>query len=181
MKNFIAVFLAFAMAVSFCACGNDSPKAALKARLDAMIAAAKGDTVSESLQENENAAVIAKAMVDNIKYKIGKQKIDGDSATVHVSITGIDVAALMEQAIEQYNIQSSSDNEFSIDEWIAGEIVKEDVPKTTNEADVPLVKTDEGWVIDESGSLEDLANSLTGGYFSAINGVANNLTDETQK
>ncbi len=172
MKKILSLILSLVFVLSLVGCGGDSPKAALKERLDATVSQAQASVESET---DQNSQIIMRTVAQNMKYKIGEQKVNGNSATVKVTITTIDLSALMAKAAEVYTSQSETNPDFSIDEWLAAEIVKDGVATVTNEAEVVMIKTEEdGWIIDESAQNESLANALTGGYFGAVNGVIEN-------
>ncbi len=165
MKRVTAILLSFVLAIALCGCADKAPSRALAERIDAMI------EQSATAQGDDTATAIMRKVAQNIEYKLGKQKIQGNKATVEISVTTIDVAALITKAAEVYNAAENKDG-FSIEGWIAAEIIKPEIAKVSKKATVYMVLTeDEGWIIDESASLEELADAITGGYFGAINGV----------
>ena len=113
-------------------------------------------------------------MFKRIKYGIGTSEITGDTATVNVTITTLDMKTIMGEIISDLIGQAFShigDDSFDSDayanELLAEKMNAEDAPTVTNEAVVNLNKDGSGkWIISDESQNTDFIDALTGGLMS---------------
>ena len=171
MKKTINITFITLLCVLLCSCGSVSPKKSaqrdLKNYADSFSAA-----YSESLSDDEaESDKIAKALVKNFSYKIGKQSIDETTATVHVKITNTDMGQIMSDTAAKANDAVKNGEEFNAQEWMLDQMTAEDAPKTTIECDIPYVLRNGNWEIDETGDIQPLVNAVSGGLYYYILGI----------
>lgn len=125
---------------------------------------------------------------ERLTYEIGEYKIDGDKASVNVSVTAVDaqsaINSVMPRAVAhlaamQLTGKDISNPEKILAEYAANNIKWDEIPTIEKESTLYLAKGADGeWKVDAAnpGNL-DFANSISGG---AID-VANNLKAFTDR
>lgn len=109
-----------------------------------------------------------------LKYKIGSSTIDGDTATVQITITALDMKTIMGEMIADLFGQAMShigDDSFDSDAYsknlLSEKMSAEDAPTVTNDAVVNLEKNADGkWVISSEEKNSEFINALTGDLMS---------------
>lgn len=193
LKKLAALLLALCFAVFACSCGaSPDPKNAVSAALDAL-KAMDLDTVRQymdydgMMNESEGSASeeteeMNRQMFSRLSYHLGETKVDGDTATVQAKITNMDMAKVLQAYFDElYNMAGDSDENISDEkmEEVLREILgREDNETVTNEVTIKLAKKDGGWQIQ---ATDELANALTGGFFSLVNQMAETFLTPSQE
>ena len=100
MKEFIVVLLALIMCFGMTACSKDSPSDALKADLEN--AKSNPEELAEGMDEGfgeEAGKAFVEKMLD-FDYKLGEEKVDGDTATVQATITTYPFGEIFTQVLK---------------------------------------------------------------------------------
>lgn len=116
-------------------------------------------------------------------YAIGEETIEGDTATVNVSITTYDLGTVFKTAMGNYISTalgmafagaSQEEMEAALYEGLQSELDSLTEKDYTADVNLTLTKTDNGWMLD---ALSDEAtDALTGGLESAANEVSESLS-----
>lgn len=104
------------------------------------------------------------------KYTIGAAETDGDTATVKITITTLDMKTIMGEVISELMGQALShmgddsfDSEAYTNELLSKKMSAEDAPMTTKEVTAYLEKdTDGKWILSAEDKNTDFINALTG-------------------
>lgn len=210
MKKFVSILIS-ALAMCLClaalpACTQEpSPSEVTKSALDAMKAQdietlAKyynGDVNDIQLQldsitdeASESAGSSAQtALADSLMqkiysydYVIGEESVDGNTATVEVSLTTYDLGSTFKTAMGNYFSTvfgmafagaSEEEMESALYEELQSEIDSLEEKDYTADIELALTKTDEGWKLDTLS--EEAANAFTGGMLNSANELSENL------
>lgn len=195
--NRIRKFLKVALALAVClviplglsACANEEQ--AIKSTLSQEFDALKDPTnenlkkyLGDDIDSDANFQQLSDYGIDpydflghlfkHFDYKIGEVKVDGNTATVQVTLTNVDVAKIVKGASDEY--MSSKSQEELLDLYAQGgeNAIMQDVFKAvyekldsatdTKSTDVTLklTKSDNEWSLD-SQSEDDLVNAAFGG------------------
>ena len=201
MKKLFAVLLAVVMCSALFACGSSpTPSDVVKTYLDAVKAqdqeaAAKvyagdaGDAqfdASALSGEDGLSEEFGKSMGEKLaafEYTVKDETVDGDKATVNVSLKTYNFGEVFSAAMNDYLSQAitllfsnaSEDEINSLMEKIFTE--KLDAATLTYESDatIALTKTDDGWMIDEFGSDSDFLNAMSGGMVDYLQELGSSL------
>ncbi len=180
MKKFIVVLLALIMCFGMTACSKDSPSDALKADLEN--AKSNPEELAEGMDEGfgeEAGKAFVEKMLD-FDYKLGEEKVDGDTATVQATITTYPFGEIFTQVLTDYISQALADPNLSEDDINALmdslmlEALKSAEKSYETTVDVTLKKGDDGWEVQED---DELANALTGGIYDLANTMAGGFED----
>jgi len=167
MKKKVTILLLALCLVFLAACGSASPSDALKADMEN--AKSSPDEIMEGIGDDGFGEEATQALIDKVlefDYKLGEEKIDGDTATVEVTITTYPLGEIFSTVITELmsnmeELSTMSEDELTawMDETLMGLLDKAE--KTyTSEVTVTLKKQDGNWVVQES---DELSNALTGG------------------
>ena len=180
MKKKLAIVL---LALVFClvtACSKTPPVAdALKADLEN--AKANPEEIVSSIGADAFGEEATSALVDKIlefEYEIGEEKVDGDSATVELTVTTYPFGDIFTDLLTK--IMSSGEElanmtEDELNDWIGDTLTEmlDGAEKTYTETiSVPLELEDDQWVVQED---EDFANAITGGMMDFANSALEDL------
>ena len=180
MKEFIIVLLALIICFGMTACSKDSPSDALKADLEN--AKSNPEELAEGMDEGfgeEAGKAFVEKMLD-FDYKLGEEKVDGDTATVQATITTYPFGEIFTQVLTDYISQALADPNLSEDDINALmdslmlEALKSAEKSYETTVDVTLKKGDDGWEVQED---DELANALTGGIYDLANTMAGGFED----
>lgn len=170
---------------SLIGCGADSsPKATVKAYFEEVKLGENGDTKKlilstlekevnpngkdEILEEDSFSVEAEKDMNDilsKIEYKIGEEKIEGDKATVSVSLNNVNFSNLFMQFLNKYMTEvlniAFEGKEMSEEELtkLSNDLLIElmnDSEQETRTGEISLVKVDGKWQIDNNEALTEL-------------------------
>ncbi|MEG0297749.1 MAG: hypothetical protein RR620_13595 [Clostridium sp.] len=186
MKRILSTMVVVMVAIiSLVGCGSsNSPSASVKSYFEEVKLGENGDTKElilttlekevnpngqdEILEEDSFSEEAEKAMGDmlsKIEYKIGEEKIDGDKATVSVSLNNVNFSNLFMQFLNKYM------TEILNIAFEGKEMPEEELTKLSNDllielmnsseqetrtGDISLVKIDDKWQIDDNDSLTEL-------------------------
>lgn len=184
-KILSTIMVVMMITVSLVGCGEaDSPKVAIKTYLEEVKQGNNEDikemiltTIEEDVNPNGKEKILSeesfskgveKAMNDalgKIEYKIDEEKIDGDKATVSVSLNNVNFSNIFMQFFHKYMTEKLN---MSFD---GQEVSKEDLTKLfedilvelmntseqeTRKGDINLIKVDGKWTIDKDESFNEL-------------------------
>ena len=162
------------LALSLVACGNGPDKA-----LDAKLALVKEGKFEEAallegrVFSNEDAPML-EALYAKMNYVIGESKVDGETATVAVTITMVDLSAVLADYMKEA-LSHIVEGDWDADGSYFMEMLKaEDAPTKDFPVTVHMVKTEEAWELAEDGN-DDLKDALTGGLISSLGSLGNLL------
>ena len=172
MKKFAAILMILILCFSLAACGEPSPSDALKADLEN--AKASPDEILGDMDDGFGAEA-TEALIDKVlefDYELGEEKIDGDVATVELTITTYPFGDMFNSIIldfisEAFANPSMTDEEMNaaLDQLLMDALDSAD--KTYSETvDVELAMVDGAWVVQEGDAW---ANALTGGMLDFAN------------
>ena len=162
------------LALSLVSCGSGPDKA-----LDAKLALlkegnfAEAGVLEDSAFANEDSAML-QALYAKMDYTIGEAKVDGETATVPVTIVMVDMssvfAAYMKEALSHL-----TDPDWDEDgSYFMQMLQAEDAETKEFSVTVNMVKTEDAWEIAEEGN-DELADALTGGLISALGSLGDLL------
>ena len=178
MKKHLALLLCLSMLVClFAACGSTSPKSVLAKELDALKSGKyeeAGMLGDETFTEEDNAML--SAMFGKLSYTLGKETVDGDKATVEVTVEMVDMSAVFANYLTEALTHMTDTDWDATGERFVEMIAADDAPTATFSAVVHMTKTEEGWEIDETGN-DDLLNAVTGGFFEYLTDLAGSFTE----
>lgn len=152
----------------------------LEQATDSLKAAVPNMDTESATQENQAVAAKVTEVLADFDYELGTEKIEGDSATVEVTISSHDLKSVLADSVSDYfksaigaAFSGASQEELSqvfIDTFMRkldGQTEKNHVAKTS----FHLVREGGAWKIDTL--TEDNLDCLTGGLTSVLKGLAN--------
>lgn len=152
----------------------------IQEQLDALASEADG---SENPDAQATAMSSLMQKIYDFDYTIGEETIEGDTATVNVSITTYDLGTAFKTAMGNYISTalgmafagaSQEEMEAALYEGLQSELDSLTEKDYTADVNLTLTKTDNGWMLD---ALSDEAtDALTGGLESAANEVSESLS-----
>jgi uncharacterized protein YcfL len=179
---FPVLLLLFAL-FSLTGCSKDTPQRAVKRELG-LIRKLDENTIKafisyeDMMNSNSSTSDVGTETTNAVKlffqdfdYKIKSTSINDNKASVHVEITNLDTHALAKDvclALVQKSTGSSSQQEMSLNSYFAllGDLLSENsYPLVTRPADISLLKTEDGWMIQNTDQLED---DLVSGFISYL-------------
>lgn len=171
--SLLLIFLLLVMPFSLGGCSKDSPKRAVKKELN-LIKELDESTIkafvsyedmmsshSSSSDVGTETTEAVKLFFQNFDYKIKSSAVEDKKATVHVEITNLDTRALAKDvclALVEKGTGSGSSGNMTLNSYFAllGDVLSENTyDLVTTEADIELLKTDDGWLIQNTDQLED--------------------------
>ncbi len=168
MKKKVTILLLALCLVFLAACGAPSPSDALKADLED--AKSSPDEIIEGIVSDGFGEEATQALIDKVlefDYELGEEKIDGDTATVELTITTYPLGDVFTNVLTELfssdmeELASMSEDELmaKMDETLMSEL---DAVEKSYKTDltVTLNQEDGQWVAEESN---ELSNALTGG------------------
>lgn len=177
MKKILALTLATLLLFAVAACGEKTPapldeaSAALNVHLASLKAKDFGatDILTGSAYANEDDEML-NAIYAKFDYVITDSVIEGDTATVKVDVTMVDMGAALGAYLAEA-MANASDANWDADGSRFMEMLQEDDAATkTHSVSVAMVKDAEGaWTLAEEN--EDLLNALTGDLLGALEGM----------
>ncbi|MDR0853117.1 MAG: DUF5105 domain-containing protein [Clostridiales Family XIII bacterium] len=183
---FVITVLVSAFALS--ACGSATPSDMTKAELDDF----KTEDTAELAKLADSGQDITFPdeffkKLQEFSYKIGSEAIDGDKATVEVTIDTYDMGTVYktssEQVIRDYFEAAKNGEEGSADElgqkmfsafFEGAKSAENNYSKTVS---VVLDKVDGEWILSDSENQE-LFDAVFGGFLTAVNEQNENMADE---
>ena len=161
------------MPFSLGGCSKDSPKRAVKKELN-LIKELDESTIkafvsyedmmsshSSSSDVGIETTEAVKRFFQNFDYKIKSSSVEDKKATVHVEITNLDMRALAKDiclALVKKGTGSGSSENMTLNSYFAllGDVLSENTyDLVTTEADIKLLKTEDGWMLQNTDQLED--------------------------
>ena len=171
--SLLLILLLLVMPFSLGGCSKDSPKRAVKKELN-LIKELDESTIkafvsyedmmsshSSSSDVGIETTEAVKRFFQNFDYKIKSSSVEDKKATVHVEITNLDTHALAKDiclALVKKGTGSGSSENMTLNSYFAllGDVLSENTyDLVTTEADIKLLKTEDGWMIQNTDQLED--------------------------
>ena len=171
--SLLLILLLLVMPFSLGGCSKDSPKRAVKKELN-LIKELDESTIkafvsyedmmsshSSSSDVGIETTEAVKRFFQNFDYKIKSSSVEDKKATVHVEITNLDMRALAKDiclALVKKGTGSGSSENMTLNSYFAllGDVLSENTyDLVTTEADIKLLKTEDGWMIQNTDQLED--------------------------
>lgn len=180
MKKILVYTICICMLIgALAACGASSPQKTVQLFMESWktLDTVKMNELCESIPTDSLDAASESqntTFYENVSYEIGEFTIDGDTATVDITITCADLAKItgdvMMEVIGQMLVHMSDDT-FDQNEYVEKAMLEvinsQDCPMVTNSVTVHLKKSsDRKWIIasTEVGEANrDFYNALTGG------------------
>lgn len=114
-------------------------------------------------------------------YEVGQETIQGDSATVQVTVTNVDLSGVMPKLMTNVAAAALTGGDGELDYLqLLTDLLEEEIAagKTkTTEAELNLQKRDGVWKVEQNVALADL---LTGGMFSSIKSLAESVLGQVE-
>lgn len=202
MKNLKILLLLLFTAAFFAGCGEDdiqTPDEAVSEYITAFkeldFEKLSGYTISGEnpleiliVNGNEDNTFLLEKMTEELEYKILNTNIINQAATVELSMTNIDMRAVMNDIVGEVfsyameNSDSAYDDTF-VSEMIHSRFENEELTTVTNEVVLGLVFDDESqsWKLNDDALFYD---GLSGGYTSFVNEMSQafgEYVDETSE
>ncbi|WP_206460371.1 DUF4878 domain-containing protein [Anaerovorax sp. IOR16] len=194
MKKIITILLAIIMCLSVVSCRNEpSPSDVVNSYMKALkendtttiSKIYSGDTEAASFLDvagvdtesySEEFVTTLKEKLLSFEYTLSNEKVDGDTATVDVTIKTYNFGETFKAAVADYfqkalSMIFSDVSDEEMDELMESTVIEHlnnatfDYEKT---AVIKLTKTDEGWKIDDFEDNADIINALTGGLIDFV-------------
>ncbi len=126
--------------------------------------------------ESKEQEKMIKDVLSKVDYSLGEVNKDGDTATVKVSVTAIDLGSITTKTIGELlpTLMAQSFSEEKVDEKKQQEVIIQhmlnsindpNAAKTKTDVTIKLVKDGKEWLIEPN---EQLADALTGNFYSAV-------------
>lgn len=171
----ICILVTLALLVS---CGAATPEATVDGYLKACINLDSAK-MNEYFPSNDAAEISTDGdnftnLMKRLKYKINGSEVSGDTATVEVTITALDMKTIMGEIVSDLLGQAFThigdedfDSEAYMNELLSEKMSAEDAPTVTNDVTVNLEKDASGkWIISSEEKNIDFLNALTGDLMS---------------
>ena len=198
LKKLICFLCAIILVATVSGCGTKSPSKVMSEKLDAIKNGDK-NTISDILNseikneeetdsqytDSQNSMVEA---VKKITYKVNSEKVDGDSATVNVSVNAPDLADAFSQFIQKAfsdalssafsgNTETQEDTDAKYDK-IFSEILK-NVKFSDRTMDIEMVKEENVWKIKNDNDIIKLVTNIdTDALNNAFDSSDNNINKQ---
>ena len=185
MKKVFAIILAVLLVMGLAGCGGQSPEQAVKSAFDAikkndsktasnyvnyqeLLKAGKSGEEASDSELGAESDKMAESILRHFDYKIITSSEKGDSATVKVEITNIDMKAIMVDFIsEVFTLGFSGLNEETMDAQLNNKfnelINRADNKTVTKTVDLKLTKSGSSWKI---AMGKEAADAIFGGMLS---------------
>lgn len=179
---FLLMFFLLFSFFSLTGCSRDTPQRAVKKELNLIKELDENtikafvsyeDMMNSSSSKSDIGSETTEAVklfFKNFNYKIKHASIEDNHATVHVAITNLDTHALAKDvclALVQKSTGSSGE-EMTLNSYftLLGDVLSKNTYKTTTtDADIELLHTEDGWMIQNTDQLED---DLVSGFISYL-------------
>lgn len=187
IKSTVCIFVIALMALSFSGCGEvKKAEAVLNKTIEVLKASDSQEIAGEIFGEESvlGSDVTSFARFDKLTHEIvSSTKVDDETVVIKTKITAVDMKPVIEdyfgKAMEYvmgaaFSEQppSEEDIENKMKEILKECVSKEDLALITNEVDIKVLKTDEGFNIEPS---EELIDALLGGAVKALEEIGNSF------
>lgn len=197
-RRILSLLMVFVVTVSLCSCGTPSPTDTvdkflngIKTQNNEEIKGIYADEEFEFANElnDEDGKELNKVlqekmfpMLMDFQYTLSNEVIDGNKATVDVTVKTYNFGGAFTNFMSNYLTQAfalafSDSNESKIDKLAANLLETEltDLTEKTYEetATITLTSTENGWVIDELEDDGEVMNVLTGGIVKSVSSMNN--------
>lgn len=197
MRKFVSVILAISLlAVMMAGCGSEkSPTDAVKEKIESYKTNAEsllyGEDDSDDIGLGEDVEKKIVDLIMGFEYTVDNEVIDGDKATVDVTVKTCEIGDMFKTAMGNYITQAfglalggASDEELeekaleafttAIDEMSS----KKTFEKTVT---VNLTHGDDGWEVEDLDENEEFLNAATGGLMEVVSDMDNWFSDTEQR
>lgn len=203
MKKTLVGMMILMMVFCLCGCGEKSPGDVVKDAFEAM-KAQDAETVNllydgedvdfnemfhedsvDSALDEENRTLLMEKFLD-FTYTIDDEQIDGEKATVTVTVTTYDFDTAFRNYMSEalttafsYALSDASDDEInqamndSLSTILNGLTEMDKVQTAT----LSLTKGDDGWIIDDFTDNSEFLDAITGGAYSTVERMGNSFSD----
>lgn len=197
-RRILSLLMVFVVTVSLCSCGTPSPTDTVDKFLNGIKTQnneeIKGIYADEEFEfanelDEEDGKELNKVlqekmfpMLMDFQYTLSNEVIDGNKATVDVTVKTYNFGGAFTNFMSNYLTQAfalafSDSNESKIDKLAANLLETEltDLTEKTYEetATITLTSTENGWVIDELEDDGEVMNVLTGGIVKSVSSMNN--------
>ena len=168
MKKFLCIILAIVLAVSFTACGKESPEKAANNALKAIktlnisgIEKYFGELHLENYDIDEMSVEgikVLKKITSKMSWEILETVEEEDSAVVSVRLTTVDVTPIITEIAAEFlgdALSSLLGDEMTEEEVkqktieiVEEELSEGDIKMMTNDIDLKLTRTEDGWKVE---------------------------------
>lgn len=185
-KKILSLFMVLSLVlVSLVGCSSSSPKGDLE---EFMKEVQTENLISKGFNEYEDEEMLSKELLESMDeivsqatFDIGKAEVDGDKATVKLTIKNKDYGRAFKDGVNETVgkifmkiMDLEDDSEEAVNEAamkIFEESINEAIEKAdreyVKELDVKMVKKDDKWQPDDD-SKEDILDACTGGLIDAF-------------
>lgn len=190
-KKILSIMLVFVMGLALNGCGNKTPSDTVKTYMEEAkkgesgnLASLLGQTMDaeESAEDDKDQDETTKKMLNTLKkltYTINSENINGDSATVNVTVNGPDLSAVMQEYMQR-SMEDVFSNIFG-DDFMDGDKQQdksdkilseclENVNYTERTGSLTLKKSGEEWKIESQEKLAGLLFNLNSSGVDGNNG-----------
>lgn len=181
-KKVTVLLLAFCLVLLAVACGEPSPADAVKADLED--AKSSPEEILEGVGSEGFGEEATQLLIDKMldfDYELGEEAVNGDSATVELSLTTYPFGEIFTTVINNlFNTDMTTIagmTEDGLNAWMDEMLISElNAAEKTYTADVTveLEKVDGHWAVQES---EELSNAITGGMMDFASGMLDSLAE----
>ncbi len=187
IKSIACIFVIVSMVICFSGCGEiKKAEATLNKAIEELKASDSQEISGEIFGEESvlGSDVTSFARFDKLTHEIvSSTKIDDETVVIKTKITAVDMKPVMEEYFAKvmeyamgaaFSEQPPSDEEMQskMEEMLKECVSKEDLELITNEVDIKVLKTDEGFNIEPS---EELIDALLGGAIKALEEIGNSF------
>ncbi len=165
MKKTVSLLLTAALLLSaflLVSCGGKTPSQVLTDELEKLRSGEIFEDGNASLS-NEDMEM-QKRIYESMKYTVGEEKISGDTATVALEITVVDMQAAFIKYITEAAAHKDEDNWDADGKVMLDILSAPDAASVTKNVTVSMVKADGRWTIAEENN-DDFLNAVSGGLF----------------
>lgn len=175
MKKLVSLFLTAALlltALLLVSCGGKTPSQVLTDELEKLRSGEIFEDGDTSLTDEDME--MQKRIYENMKYTVGEEKISGDTATVALEITVVDMQAVFTKYLSEAMAHMGEEDWDADGKVMLDILAAADAPTTTKNVTVNMVKTDGSWTVAEENN-DDFLNAVSGGLFGYLNEFGSDL------
>ncbi|WP_454054551.1 hypothetical protein [Clostridium sp. Marseille-Q7071] len=133
----------------------------------------ESDLIKDS--DSESFRLIIKDIIfpilESLEYEIGESTIDGNTSTVKVKVTALDlkpfIPEILENCLEEFMLVYLEDETYSEEEFveiffkgIANKLKSNTIKKSTSEITIGLIKDGVQWVVNEDDAFADIISGF---------------------
>lgn len=163
----LLITLLLLAAVLLCACGPNEAETAAAALLDDCIACSPDAMTAVMGYDILSLTDIERYTLARMQYRIvSSSQLDTVRWDVTVDTHLFDIMELLNSAIMFSMAGLESETPFDADLWILDQLNTDSAVRASFRAVMPMIRTDNGFVIDTARIGDDLRDALSGGAYS---------------